>query len=184
MADYDELLAQIPIADIARQLGVDQDVAEDAVEKVLPGLVGGLEANAKDPSGAASLERALATHSGAPRLRSVDEVDTADGEKIVGHVFGANTDQVATKLADASPKAAVTGDLIKKVLPIVAPIVLAWLANKFLGQGSSKGSGSQETGGLGDLLGGLLGGGSSSGGSGGGLDLGGLLGGLLGGGSR
>jgi hypothetical protein len=27
----------------------------------------------------------------------------------------------------------VTDVLIKKVLPIVAPIVLAWLANKFLG---------------------------------------------------
>jgi len=184
MADYDELLAQIPIADIARQLGVDQEVAEDAVEKVLPGLVGGLEANAKDPAGAASLERALASHSGTPRLRTVEEVDTADGEKIVGHVFGSNTDQVAAKLADASPKSAVTGDLIKKVLPIVAPIVLAWLANKFLGQGASKGSATQGSGGLGDLLGGLLGGGSSSGSSAGGIDLGGLLGGLLGGGTR
>lgn len=183
MADYDELLAQIPIADIARRLGVDQDVAEDAVEKVLPGLVGGLEANAQDPAGAASLERALEKHSGTPRLRTVDEVDTADGEKIVGHVFGSNTDQVATRLADASPKAAVTGDLIKKVLPIVAPIVLAWLANRFLGQGSSTGSGTAGGGGLGDLLGGVLGG-SSGGSSAGGLDLGGLLGGLLGGGSR
>jgi len=181
MADYDELLAQIPISDIARKLGVDDDVAEDAVQKVLPGLVGGLQANAHDPAGAASLEHALAQHSNRPRLRSVDEVDTADGEKIVGHVFGSNTDQVAAKLADASPKANVTGDLIQKVLPIVAPIVLAWVANKFLGQGSQRSSGSQ--GGLGDLLGGLLGGGSG-GSSAGGLDLGGLLGGLLGGGSR
>lgn len=183
MADYDELLAQIPIAEIARRLGVDEDVAEDAVQKVLPGLVGGLEANAQDPAGAASLERALTKHTGTPRLRSVDEVDTSDGERIVGHVFGSNTDQVAARLADASPKANVTGDLIQKILPIVAPIVLAWLANKFLGQGSPQGSGSPDSEGLGDLLGGLLGGGTS-GSPAGGLDLGGLLGGLLGGGSR
>lgn len=181
MADYDELLAQIPINDIARRLGVDDDVAEDAVQKVLPGLVGGLEANAKDPAGAASLEKALAQHSGTPRLRTVDEVDTADGEKIVGHVFGQNTDQVASRLAGASSKSNVTGDLIQKVLPIVAPIVLAWLASKFLGQGGSESSGKESGGGLGDLLGGLLGGGSAGESSGG---LGDLLGGMLGGGSR
>jgi len=137
-----------------------------------------MRANAQDANGAASLERALARHSDQPRLRTVDEVDEVDGEKIVGHVFGANTEQVATRLADASPKAAVTGDLIQKVLPIVAPIVLAWLADKFLGGGSSKAdAGSGSGGGLGDLLGGLLGGGSSGGSGGGGLDLGGLLGG-------
>ena len=180
MADYDDLLARMPIDDIARTLGVDADTASDAVQQVLPGLVGGLEANAHDPAGAASLEKALAGHSNRPRLRSVDEVDTDDGAKIVGHVFGPNTDQVAARLADASPRSAVTGDLIQKVLPIVAPIVLAWVADKFFGQKTSSGD---QGGGLGDLLGGLLGGGSS-GGSSGGLDLGGLLGGLLGGGSR
>ncbi len=154
MTDYDELLERIPVADIARTLGVDEDTASDAVRKVLPGLVGGLEANAHDPAGAASLEKALAGHSDRPRLRSVDEVDTTDGAKIVGHVFGSNTDQVAATLADASPRAAVTGDLIQKVLPIVAPIVLAWVADKFFGQKSSSGG----QGGLGDLLGGMLGG--------------------------
>ncbi|AYF99348.1 DUF937 domain-containing protein [Protaetiibacter intestinalis] len=183
MAGFDELLAQIPIADIARQLGVDPNDAEDAVQKVLPGLVGGLEANAQDPAGAASLQQALAQHSTRPRLKSVDEIDTADGAKIVGHVFGGNTDQVASRLADSSSKSGVTGDLIQKVLPIVAPIVLGWIATKFSGSDGSASAGSDGAGGLGDLLGGLLGGGGGgSGASDGGL--GDLLGGLLGGGSR
>lgn len=198
MADYDELLAQIPIADIARRLGIDPDDAQDAVQQVLPGLVGGLEANAQDPAGAASLERALVQHGGAPRLRALEEIDTHDGEKIVGHVFGANTDQVAARLAGASPKANVTGEIIGKILPIVAPIVLGWLASRFLGGADSSpasGGGIEDViggalgggsggGGVGELLGGLLGGGSAGGSSAGGLDIGGLLGGLLGGGSR
>jgi hypothetical protein len=187
MAQYDDLLAQIPIGDIAKQLGIDEDVAEDAVKQVIPGLVGGLKANA-DEGGSASLEKALEKHQGA-KLRGVSDVDTADGEKIVKHVFGDNEDAVVSKLAGSSAKSEVTDVLIKKVLPIVAPIVLAWLANKFLG-GSSEGSKSSKDssgGGLGDLLGGLLGGGSSNSSNSGGLDLGGLLGGLgglLGGGTK
>lgn len=183
MAQYDELLAQIPIADIAKQLGIGEDVAEAAVTQVLPGLVGGLKANA-DQGGTASLEKALSKHKGA-KLRGVGDVDTADGAKIVKHVFGDKQDAVASKLAGASAKSEVTDVIIKKVLPIVAPIVLAWLANRFFG-GSDSGAKSSE-GGLGDLLGGLLGGGSSSKKDAGGLDLGdilGGLGGLLGGGSK
>jgi hypothetical protein len=186
MAQYDDLLAQIPIGDIARQLGIDDAVAEDAVKQVLPGLVGGLKANA-DEGGTASLEKALQKHQGA-KLRGVSDVDTADGEKIVKHVFGDNEDAVVSQLAGSSDKSEVTDVIIKKVLPIVAPIVLAWLANKFLGGSSDSSSkGSSDGGGLGDLLGGLLGGGSGSSGSGGGIDLGGLLGGLgglLGGGTK
>lgn len=186
MAQYDDLLAQIPIGDIATQLGIDEDVAEEAVKQVLPGLVGGLKANAEE-GGQASLEKALQKHQGA-KLRSVSDVDTADGEKIVKHVFGDKEDAVVSKLADTSPKSEVTDVIIKKVLPIVAPIVLAWLANKFLGGSSESSSkGSTGGGGLGDLLGGLLGGGSSTSSGSGGVDLGDLLGGLgglLGGGTK
>ncbi|GMA92885.1 DUF937 domain-containing protein [Homoserinibacter gongjuensis] len=186
MAQYDDLLAQIPIGDIAKQLGIDEDVAEDAVKQVLPGLVGGLKANA-DEGGQASLERALQKHQGA-KLRGVSDVDTADGEKIVKHVFGDKEDAVVSTLAGSSAKSEVTDVIIKKVLPIVAPIVLAWLANKFLGGSSESSSKGSSGGGLGDLLGGLLGGGGSSKSSNsGGPDLGDLLGGLgglLGGGTK
>ncbi len=186
MAEYDDLMKQIPIADIARKLGVDESVARDAVAQVIPGLVGGMKANA-DQGGEAALAKALPKHAGRS-FASVDDVDTADGSKIVKNVFGENTDKVAAKLA-GSAKSDVTGDLIQKVLPIVAPIVLAWLANKFLGGSSStKKADDNPLGGIGDLLGGLLGGGSSSSkSSGGGLDLGDLLGGLgglLGGGKK
>lgn len=188
MADYDDLLKQIPVADIAKKLGIDTSVAEDAVAQIIPGLVGGMKANA-DKGGEASLTKALATHSG-DRIASVDDVDTADGSKIVKNVFGDNTDKVAAKLAGSSAKSDVTSDIIEKILPIVAPIVLAWLANRFLGgsdQGAAK-KADNPLGGLGDLLGSVLGGGSSStSSSGGGLDLGDLLGGLgglLGGGKK
>ena len=192
MADLSELLKQIPIDDIAKQFGIDESVAEAAVQQIVPGLVAGLAANAEDPKGAASLASAL-SHDRGPVKRKVEDIDIEDGKKIVRNVYGDKQEAVATKLASSATKASsggdVTSDLIQKLLPIVAPIVLAWLAEKFLGGGAAKEEPAAKeeessSGGLGDLLGGLLGGGSSSSSSGGGNVLGDLLGGLLGGGKK
>ena len=130
---------------------------------------------------------------------NLDEVDEDDGDKIVHNVFGDHTDQVVQKLG--STESGGGQGIIQKLLPILAPIVLSFLASQFTKR-SQPGGGSAQAeaapgggggGGIGDILGGLLGGGgsasggTSSGGSGGGGTLGGLgdlLGGLLGGGKR
>ena len=177
MSDLDGLLKQIPIDQIAAKLGVPHDVAEDAVAKVLPTIVAGLSANSKDKAGAASLEKALAKHEGRA-ASTVDQIDTDDGEKIVHNVFGSNKDKVVTAV---SKTAKADESVIARILPIVAPIVLSWLASQFLNKKKTDAAGSGQ-GALGDLLGGLLGG--ASGGKGGGDVLGGLLGGLLGGGKK
>jgi hypothetical protein len=192
MADLSSLLKQIPVADIADQLGIDESVAEAAVQQVVPGLVAGLAANAEDPKGAASLEKALSHDRGGVHKKKVSEIDTEDGKKIVKNVYGDKQDAVASKLAASATKASaagdVTQDIIKQILPIVAPIVLAWLAEQFLGGKKEEPAAKEEEstgGGIGDLLGGLLGGGSSSGSSNSTGDLlGGILGGLLGGGKK
>jgi len=189
MSTIDDLLSQLPIDQIASRLGVDPQTAQAAVEHALPALLGGLHANAQNPASAAALGNALSNHD--PNLLdngvNVDQVDTADGSKIVGHVFGGNQDQVVSQLGSLS---GVGGGLIAKVLPLLAPIVMAYLAKQFFGQGSSTSSAGSASGslapsssgsggGLADILGGLLGGGS-------GLNLGsilGSLGGLLGGGT-
>ena len=44
MADLSSLLKQIPVDDIAKQLGIDESVAEAAVQQIVPGLVAGLAA--------------------------------------------------------------------------------------------------------------------------------------------
>lgn len=93
MASIDDLLSQIPINQIARQLGVDEATAETAVKSALPTLVGGLGANAEDPDGAASLQSALHDHRGTTLLDGgidIDQVDTDDGDKIVSTSSAAN----------------------------------------------------------------------------------------------
>ncbi|WP_054053821.1 DUF937 domain-containing protein [Alloactinosynnema sp. L-07] len=183
MSAIDDILAQIPLAQLAGQLGVDEQTAEQATRAALPALLGGMQANAQDPGGARSLFEALGQHSTGLVEGGVDldQVDTDDGSKIVNHVFG---DQQAEVVNTLGGLGSVGKGLIAKLLPLLAPIVMSYLAKKL---GAKLGGNSEEPqqqpqaqgGGLGDLLGGLLGG------SGGGLGgLGDLLGGLLGGGRK
>ncbi|MFF2389214.1 DUF937 domain-containing protein [Agromyces sp. NPDC058104] len=183
MPALDDIIADLPIGDIAAKLGVDEATAKQAVGDALPALLAGMGANAADPAGAASLEKAVASHD--PKLVeggvNLADVDEADGEKIVKNVFGGNTDQVVQAL---DKKEGGSGNLIGKLLPILAPIVMSFLAKQFQQKQGAPAESEASGGGIGDLLGGLLGGGSGGGGgSAGGIDLGGILGGLLGGGS-
>src|ERR671913_414320 len=199
MSATDEILANIPLTQLAAQLGVDEATAEAATRQAIPALLGGLQANAQDPAGAASLAGAPATPPSPLGEGGVtlDEVDTADGEKIVGNIFGPNTTQVAQTLSNNVGQ---QSGLIQRLLPILAPIVLAYISRRLTsgrqgsggdllgsilggGQGGRGGSGNV----LADVLGGMLGGGAGptgagqGGGSGSILD---MLGGLLGGGRR
>lgn len=201
MSEIDDILSQIPLGQIAGRLGVDQGQAEAATRAALPALLGGLQANAQDPAGAASLAGALQQHDGGLLGSDLDAVDTHDGQKIVGNIFGDQTDQVVSRLGGVGG----TGGsaMMQQLLPMLAPYVLAFLAKRLQGSGglgdllgsvlggAAGGAGTATTpaggGGLGDILGGILGGGSTasgqqSGGLGGGL--GDLLGGLLGGGKK
>ena len=174
--DIDEILKNVPIDDIAEKFGVSREEATQAVKEGGAVLLGGLAKNAESTDGSAAIEQALGKHDGFSGAASIDDIDTADGEKIVNHVLGGEKQNVANALTN-EPKTA--GIDFAKLLPILAPIVMGLIAN---GQKKSDGSG----GGIGDILGGLLGGGNgnASGGSGGGLgDILGGLGGLFGGGN-
>ncbi|QDY91543.1 DUF937 domain-containing protein [Arthrobacter sp. UKPF54-2] len=192
MTELQDILGQIPVDQIADMLGTDRQSAQAAVEAAVPTLLAGLHNNAQAPEGAASLESALVQHQDGLVDGGVDaaQVDTADGEKIVNHVFGGRQDQVANQLAGTAQLGGVGGDLVRKLLPLLAPIVMSYLANKVLGgrgQAGAGGSGSGAGGGqagaggidLGGILGGILGG---AGGAGGGL--GDLLGGMFDGGQQ
>ncbi|HEX7589452.1 MAG TPA: DUF937 domain-containing protein [Demequinaceae bacterium] len=183
MTDINDLFAQLPIGEIAKELGVSKDEAAKGVALALPALVGGLHANASDPKGAASLLTALEGKDTSLVEGSISlaDVDTADGTKIVKHIFGAATPDVAAKLGGAS---ALGSGMMKKLLPILAPIVLAFVVKQMTG--SKAKTTTPSSGGLQDILGGILGsatGGGSSSGGGIGDILGQVLGGAMSGGS-
>lgn len=103
-----------------------------------------------------------------------DRVDPDEGRKIVGHVFGDNTDGVVNRLGAKTGSAS----LVENLMPLLAPMVMAWLSRKLGGAMAGGNQAPTSSGGLGGILGEMLGGAADGGG---GLDD--LLGGLLGGGS-
>lgn len=183
MSDIDDLFSQLPIGDIAKQVGASESDTRDAIAAALPALFKGLEANASDPAGAASLLGALQDKDPSLAAGTIDisEVDTQDGAAIVGNIFGDNKDDVAAKLGSVGGDG-IGKQLMDKLLPILAPIVLSFIASKVFGSGSSGGSTSSSGGGLGDILGQVLGGATSGGSSSSGGGLGDILGQVLGGG--
>jgi hypothetical protein len=186
MADLDELFNEIPTQQIASKLGADEAEVNSAVQTLVPLLLGGLQQNAQDPGHASNIEDAASTHAASGLLDggvSVDQVDEADGSKAIAKIFGGNdTNQVAAALSGGG---AGNGDLIKKLLPILAPIVLAYIG-KQLTKGSAPAAPAEPQaqsaggGGLGDILGSILSGAGGGGGSN--NPLGSILGSVLGGG--
>lgn len=179
MAGLDDLFAQIPTSDIASKIGVDEADVNKAVQLLVPVLVGGLHENAQDPDHASTIESAAGNHAASGLLDggvSVDQVDQKDGQQAIAKIFGGNdVAQVATALAGGG---AGNSDLLKQLLPILAPIVLAYVGKQLTGKNApapAKEEASAGGGALNDVLGSILGGMS-----GGNKSLGSVLGNALG----
>jgi hypothetical protein len=189
MAGLDDLFAQIPVTDIANKLGADEGEVNAAVKTLVPALVGGLQQNVQsDDIDSTRLETAVTEQAASGLLDggvNVDDVDEKQGDNLVAHLFGGNdSNTVASALAGTG---AGSGDLIKKLLPILAPIVLAYIGKQFSQQNAPAQQAPQQQasgGGLADVLGSILGGMASGSGQGGGNNnpLGSILGSVLGGG--
>ena len=189
MSGLEDLLSQIPTSDIASRLGVDEGEVNKAVQLLVPVLVGGLQENAQDPDHASNIESAADNHAASGLLDggvSLDHVDEADGQQAIAKIFGGNdVTQVANALAGGGGG---NSDLLKQLLPILAPIVLAYIG-KQLGQKSAPAKEEASSGGgalndvLGSILGGMAGGNKSLGtvlGNALGAKAGDILGGLFG----
>lgn len=185
--DLNDLLRRLPIDQLAKQTGASPSDVTAAAATALPALLGGLAAQTTNPATASGLLGALGNHDNdvAAGNISFKDINPDDGSKIVGKVFGDQADSVAAGIANATPAAAVNPGLVKKLLPMLAPIVLSFVMSQVTKKGGVQATGA---GGLGNILGGLLGGtgsnplnsvlGSVLGGGGG---LGGALGSVLGG---
>ncbi len=145
----DDLLGQLPIDDIAAKLGVNPKEAMAAASQALPALFGKMASNTSEGGGDA-LKAALKDHVGNEKV-SIEEVDTKDGEKIVAKVFGDGKEETIKAFAGGAD-----ASLITKMLPMLAPLVMGYLANSmFSGKSSDKKAPSTQAG-TSDMLGSLL----------------------------
>ena len=173
MSGLDDLLAQIPTSEIASMIGADEGEVNKAVQLLVPVLVGGLHENAQDPEHASKIESAADSHAGLlDGGVSVDQVDQQEGQQAIARIFGGNdVSQVANALAGGGGG---NSALLKQLLPILAPIVLAYVGKQLTGKSAAPAGGGAGGGALNDVLGSILGG------MGGNKSLGTVLGNVLG----
>jgi len=146
------------IGTMAKELGINENVAQAGAAALLPAILGGFKKTTQaQPSGLEGLGGLLGQLGGGGLLDSVigtQPTPVNQGNEILGQIFGSK-EVSRTVAAGAEQQSGVSSDLLKKMLPIVAMMVAGYMAKQ---GGESSGNG----GGLGGLIGGLLGGGSNN----------------------
>ena len=171
------------VRQIASQTGVGEADARSALEHLAPAISRGLQRNIGAEGGLESLLRALQSGNHGRYLDDPGQLGNAvdDGNNILGHVFGSK--DVSRGVANqVSQQTGIGADLLKRMLPLIASLVMGALAKNAAGGfgGQPQPRSGDSGGGLGDILGSVLGGGQAPQ-SGGGL--GDILGAALGGGA-
>jgi hypothetical protein len=184
------------ISQLGRQFGLDEAQTRAALEQLAPVVAAGVRRNAESDEGLASLAREL---QGGQFARYADEPSepqlndaTMAGNQILEQIFGSKdvSRGVANQAADLS---GVGSAILKKMLPVIAAMIIGNLTKGMMGGGASAPAPAPRreasTGGLEDMLKDVLGGGSQrpapreASGQGQGGGIGDILGDVLGGGT-
>lgn len=135
----DDILSQLPsgtIQQISDQVGVAPDKVESVIKDSLPALLGGMDKNVQSDDGAASLANALGDHADANPLGNLGGlISGVLGSGILEKVLGGSAPDVSDAIA--KNKDGVSGPDVQKILAIVAPLVMAFLAKKVTGGGNA-----------------------------------------------
>ena len=127
------MLSEEAIKNIAKVTGLSTAQVRRIVPLAVPMLLRYLTNNASSKEGADSLLGALKDHNDdrtiAEQLLKSDE---ADGEKILGHIFGSGSNSVIGKLARMT---GLTADQTKIVLAVLAPVILSSLYSALTSSG-------------------------------------------------
>lgn len=118
------------LAQLAQQIGADEQTTQRAVQTAVPMLLGGMARNTAQPEGQAALGRALQNHDGS-LLDNLGGLlgggGGSAGGAILGHIFGGRRDTVAEGVGKAT---GLNGSQAGRLLMILAPIVMAALARR------------------------------------------------------
>lgn len=169
------------IDSISKATGQDNESVKSIIEAGLPLILGKVEQNVSTKKGEVSLNSALDQHSDGSILDTLSGIfggsnKNSDGINILGHIFGKSNDKAASSVAK---KTGVDTATVIQVLSFIAPLVMAYMAQKRTSGGikdTVKDTKDADGNPLIDLVGSVLGGGNKK--SGGLLD--GIIGSIFG----
>lgn len=174
------------LSNISQQIGANEEQTSTAANGIFAALLGGLANNTSTKTGLSDLTYALdKDHDGSILDDVIGMIGgvaqgqisrSSDGNGILAHVFGNKQNQVAQKISQSS---GLTMDKIMKLMPILAPIVMAVIGR--MRNSNSNDDQQSSGGGLGDLARILMGSAQSAKNEGFGDLIGTVLGGVLGG---
>ncbi|HSJ14787.1 MAG TPA: DUF937 domain-containing protein [Longimicrobiales bacterium] len=142
---------------LAAQFGLKPEQAASAVGALAPALAAGLQRNLSDAAGGKGLLAALAGGHHQAYVENpatlADPATTVDGDAILGHVLGSKdvSRQVAAR---ASQQTGIDPAILKKMLPLVAALVMGGLSKQ--SQAGTASGAKQGSAGLAAMLGPLL----------------------------
>ncbi len=94
------LLTDASVSALAKKTGLNAGSLKKLIPLAVPLLLKFLTSNASSESGALSLLGALSQHTNKETLSDqIDEADTEDGGKIIGHILGSQSEAVTGQLA-------------------------------------------------------------------------------------
>ncbi len=147
---------------MAGTFDLEPNKAQSAIEEMLPALTRGLANNMKKEGGLEGLLGALNTGN---HQRYVDNPDLLgkedtiqEGNAILGHILGSK-DVSRNVAGHAAQQTGLDFDLLKKMLPVLATVVMGALSKQSARQGVLGQAGRGGGGGLLGSLAGMLGGG-------------------------
>jgi hypothetical protein len=147
---------------LGQQLGLNEAQTRAALEALTPVVAAGVRRSAQTPGGLQDIFKTVFTGNHGAALGG-PETATQSGNDILGQIFG-NKDVSRGVAQNLSATSGIGAAVLKKLLPIVATIVMGQLAKNF-GSGSAQASpvpGSGTGGGLGGILKDIFGGGAAS----------------------
>ncbi len=149
---------------IGRQFGLNEEQTRAAVEALGPVVAAGVRRNAQSPEGLQDIMKSIFTGGydaslGDPNAVSLERAKPA-GDDILKQIFG-DKDVSRGVAQQLSATSGIGAAILKKLLPIVATLVLGKLAKGFGGSAQAQVPSSDAGGGLGDILKDIFGGGGS-----------------------
>ncbi len=119
------------IAELSRKAGISEDDIRKVAALGVPTLIEAFNRNAADEQGAASLAQALDDHKDDNVTDAVGFLDRflgGEGSRMVEHIFPGNSQNVEEGLAQ---KTGLQSSMIRKILSVLAPLILANMASKW-----------------------------------------------------
>lgn len=135
---------------LGQQLGLDDRQTASALSAIVPALSAGLQRNASSPDGLSALLSALGSGRHTRYVEDPSQLGRAetvmDGNAILGHILGSK--DVSRRVASrASAQTGVGEDVLKKMLPLAASVLMGTLAKQSSGGAPSRADAAPPSGG-------------------------------------